>query len=403
MANKIYTMLCRAIQLSVKCYFSTIKWPEPKVIKGENSLIQVTDIIKKENKSSVLMMVSGTVFRSGLLDELITNISKSGINYVIYDHVHPNPTNVQVEEVLELYKQNDCQAIIAIGGGSVIDCAKAVGARVVNPKKSVSQLIGMKVKRDIPLLIAVPTTSGTGTEVTMYAVITDAETSHKQGMGDPHLIPDYAVLDPILTVGMPKNITAFTGMDALTHAVECYLNDTYMTDPLREDAKNAVKLLHDNILIAYDNGNDIAAREKMQEGSYLAGKAFNRGMTAYVHSIGHTLGGLYNVPHGKTMAIILPHVLKKYGEIVYDKLADFADICDIEGKDNKEKAIGFINWLEETNSKMGMGSTFSEIQEKDIGKMVDWAYKEGNPLFPAPVIWNKKEFEELIRELMERK
>ncbi|MDO5516244.1 MAG: iron-containing alcohol dehydrogenase [Clostridium sp.] len=400
MANMIYTAYCRTVQLAIKNYFSLIKWRQPVMVKGEKSLIKVADILKKENISSILMMVSGTIYRSGLIDELIKKITESGVNYVIYDGVSPNPTDIHVEEAYELYKQNHCQAILSIGGGSVIDCAKAVGARVVNPDKTVSKLIGMKVKRNIPTLIAVPTTSGTGTEATMYAVITDSKTSHKQGMGDPHLIPSYAVLDPTLTISVPKHITAFTGMDALSHAVECYLNNTYMTDALREDARNAVRLIHDNIMDAYNNGNDMVARENMQEGAYLAGRAFNRGMTAYVHSIGHTLGGLYNIPHGKAMAIILTHVLRKYGAVVYDKLADFADVCGIEGKDNQEKALGFITWIEETNKKMGIGNTFPQIQEKDINQMVTWAYTEGNPLYPAPVIWNKKEFEELIRELM---
>lgn len=400
MANKLYTLSCRVVQFVIKKYMSTIKWRQPIVIKGQKSLLKIPDILEEKGIDNILFMVSRTILRSGALNELMNKMDERKITYTIYNQVSPNPTDIQAEKGFQLYTQNKCKGIVTIGGGSVIDCAKAVGARVVNPNKSMAQLMGMKVKRDIPTLIAVPTTAGTGTEVTMYAVITEERTNHKQGMGDPHLIPHYTILEPELTLSVPQNITAFTGMDALCHAVECYLNDTYMTDELREDARKAVKLIYDNILLAYNDGSNIKARQNMQEGAYLAGKAFNRGMTAYVHAIGHTLGGLYHVPHGKAMGIILPHVLRKYGLAVHSKLAELAEVCGIKGNSVSEKATMFIEWIEETNKKMGMTNKFEEIQEKDIKQMVDWAVKEANPIYPAPVVWDKREVEELIRGLM---
>lgn len=394
----MYKQYCRIVQTGLKVFLNSIKWRYPHVIKGCGTLSHAADIIKNNGIKSILLIASGTVMKAGLLDPLFDALTKSEINFAVYNKVAPNPTDLNVEEALKVYSENDCNGIIAVGGGSPIDCAKAVGARVVNPDKTVASLMGMRTKRNIPLLVAIPTTSGTGTETTMFAVITDSKTHHKQGMGDPHLMPHYAVLDPILTVGMPKHVTAMTGMDALCHAVECFTNDRYMTDDLRNDAKKAVKLIHDNIEIAFDDGGDLTARLNMQEAAFLAGRAFNRGFTGYVHAIGHTLSGLYDVPHGKAMGVILPHVMKQYGSAVFDKLSELADTCGIaSGSSKKEKALAFIAWIEDINEKLGLPKGFPEIRENDIPQMVKWAKAEGNPIDPVPVIWRDADFEKCIR------
>ncbi len=393
----------RIVQAGVKLFFGFLNWRIPEVIEGQGGIIKIPEILsEKHGLKRPLLMVSKTVERSGLLDQMFIDMKEKGIEYAIYDEVAPNPTEINVEEALEIYLKNKCDSLIAIGGGSPIDCCKVVGARVVNPDKTVAQMMGMKVKKKIPLMIAVPTTSGTGSETTMYAVITDSKTHHKGGIADLAILPDYAVLDPELMVGLPPYLTAISGMDALSHAVECYTNYKYLTDLEKEHAKKAVKLIYENLYEAYKDGGSTERRLNMQKAAFDAGVAFNRGMTGYVHSIGHTLGGLYNVPHGLAMAVILPVVMKQYGASVYKRLSELADVCGIKGNSEKEKAEKFISWIENLNEKMGIPKTFDIIQEKDIPQMIKWAKADGL-INPTPQVWNNSEFEKCIRKLIEKK
>lgn len=393
----------RIVQAGVKLFFGSLNWRIPEVIEGQGTIIKIPEILsEKHGLKRPLLMISKTVERSGLLDQMFLDMKEKGIEYAIYDEVAPNPTEINVEEALEIYLKNKCDSLIAIGGGSPIDCCKVVGARVVNPDKTVAQMMGMKVKKKIPLMIAVPTTSGTGSETTMYAVITDSKTHHKGGIADLAILPDYAVLDPELMVGLPPYLTAISGMDALSHAVECYTNYKYLTDIEKEHAKKAVKLIYENLYEAYKDGVSMERRLNMQKAAFDAGVAFNRGMTGYVHSIGHTLGGLYNVPHGLAMAVILPVVMKQYGASVYKRLSELADVCGIKGNSEKEKAEKFILWIENLNEKMGLPKTFDIIQEKDIPQMIKWAKADGL-INPTPQVWNSREFEKCIRKLIGKK
>jgi len=302
-----------------------------------------------------------------------------------------------VELGYQTYKENSCKAIVALGGGSRIDCAKGIAAKAVHPRKKVSQLQGLlKVHWPIPPFVAIPTTAGAGSETTVAAVITDSATHRKAAINDPFLIPKYAVLDPELTVGLPPYTTATTGMDALAHAVEAYTNHTYNTALENRLAKEAVKLIHDNILIAFENGSDLEARQNMQRGAFYAGRAFTRGCVGYVHATGHTLGGLYGVAHGLAMAVLLPHVMRQFGSEAHQRLAELADVCGIDGANRAEKANNFIRWIEETNKKMGLPDGFDVIREEDIPQMIRWARKEANPLYPVPVIWGEEDFRRLI-------
>ena len=281
-----------------------------------------------------------------------------------------------------------------------MDCGKAIAARNARPNKSVKKLQGiLKVRRKICPFFAVPTTAGTGSETTVAAVITEASTHHKAPINDPAILPRYAILDPELTVGLPKSITATTGMDALCHAVEAYTNHTYNTKEEDERAKNAVKLIYQYLYRAYENGNDMEARQKMQVAAFDAGRAFTRGCVGYVHAVGHTLGGLYGVAHGVAMSVILPYVLRQFGEAVYDSLADLADVCNIKGTNNKEKALNFISWIEEMKDKMSIPKGFDCIKDEDIEQIITWADAEANPLYPVPVIWNRNDFRKLIESI----
>ena len=337
-----------------------------------------------------------------LLDPLFRGLEKEGVEYVVFDGVQPNPTIPNIEDCRKTYINNKCQGIIAFGGGSPMDCAKAAGARVTNPRKSVRKMRGyLKIKRSLPPFFAVPTTAGTGSETTLAAVVTDPLTHEKNAICDGHLRPKYAVLDPNLTIGLPPFVTATTGMDALTHAVESYIGKSNVKSTFKY-AEDATKLIFENLEKAYVNGKDIEARTNMLKASYLAGNAFTRAFVGYVHAIAHNLGGMYNTPHGLANAVILPYVLEWYGESVYKRLAQLADIVGItkEGMSIEDKSKAFINEIKRMNKAMNIPEKFDFIKEEDIPTLVKRALKEGNPGYPVPKIMNAIECEKVIRQLM---
>ncbi len=396
----MYILWCRTYQMIMKIANYFLPYRTPDYIEGAGCIVQLAKIIREKEISKVLIVIGKHIYKSGLADTMIKELEKEKIEYIVFKDMEPNPTSDNVENGYKVYKENNCNGIIAFGGGTPMDCAKAIGAKVARPNKSVSQLQGiLKIHKKIPLLFAVPTTSGTGSETTIASVITDSKTRHKASINDINLIPEYAVLDPLLTVGLSQNITATTGMDALCHAVEAYTNGTYCTKLENDMAKRAVKLIYDNLYIAYIDGNNIEARQNMQKAAFYAGRAFTRGSVGYVHAIGHTLGGLYGVPHGLAMAFILPYVMRQYGEKVYNKLSDLADVCGIQGRDNQEKALKFIEWIETKNSEMNLPKKMDMIRDEDVEQIVKWAMAEANPLYPVPVIWKKADFERLINSL----
>ena len=348
------------------------------------------------------MLVTDKSIRGlGLTSALEEKLSASGIACPVFDGVVPNPTTANVDSALSFYKESECQAMIAFGGGSVMDCAKATGARIARPKKSLSKMKGiLKVRKKLPLLIAIPTTAGTGSETTLAAVITDSETRHKYAINDFPLIPRYAALLPELTVGLPKSVTSTTGMDALTHAVEAYIGKS-TTKQTRSCAREAVKLIFENLTVVYDEPSNLEARRNMLQASYKAGLAFTKSYVGYVHAIAHSLGGKYNIAHGLANAIILPYVLKKYGKSVHKKLWElgvYAGLFD-STTSMEEGAKLFIEKIEKLNSYMGIGTQIDSIQESDIPTLAKTAEHEANPLYPVPVLWTAKQLETIYHEV----
>jgi alcohol dehydrogenase class IV len=335
-------------------------------------------------------------------DSLLEALEKDSIAVAIFDRTVPNPTIGNVEEALALYKENNCEGIIAFGGGSSIDCAKCVGARIAKPNKSIPQLRGyFKVRAETPPVYAIPTTAGTGSEATVAAVIDDEATRDKYSITDLSLIPRVAVLDPQLTVSLPKNVTAATGMDALTHAVEAFIGRSN-TKETREMAIKAVKLIFENIYTAYTDGTNIEARRNMQLAAYFAGIAFTRAYVGNVHAVAHTLGGLYGTPHGYACALVMPHVLESYGKSAYKPLAELTDAVSLQGDTIQQKVEAFIDAIRDLNSRMEIPDTVDFIIESDIPTMVDRAYHEANPMYPVPRIFSRKDFKEVITKLMSK-
>lgn len=396
----LYKAYCRIFQAVLKAgnYFMGYRMPD--YIEGPGCIKRMPELLKRDNVNNILLVTGPNITKRGLNRGLMEALDEAGISYTVFNHIGANPTSDMVEEGVKLYQEKGCQAIIAFGGGSPMDCAKGIGARIARPNKSIAQLQGLlKVFKKIPVFYAVPTTAGSGSETTVAAVITDTATHHKAAIMDTHLIPRCAVLDPELTVGLPPFTTACTGMDALSHAVEAYTNHTYNTKLENDLAKQAVKLIYDNLLNAYKDGANIEARQNMQKAAFFAGRAFTRGCVGYVHAVGHTISGLYNIAHGLAMAVILPHVMRQYGPAAYPRLAELADVCGIEGASNAERANRFILWIEDMNREMGLPTCLDMIKEQDIPQMIKWAMKEGNPLYPTPVTWTEADFRKLIDTL----
>ena len=400
--SKVFKAYCRIYQNVMKVACNFLDWSEPEIIKGAGSVRQLPAHIKLKGIDNVLVVTDKGLMSLNLLEPLFEELNKANIRYTVYDSVQPNPTINNIEDARELYLANSCKGIIAFGGGSPMDCAKACGARLARPNKTVPELRGvLKVLKKIPPLFAVPTTAGTGSETTIAAVVSNPVTHEKNAINDPVLRPKTAVLDPELTVGLPKKITSTTGMDALTHAVEAYIGKSN-TKGTKLAAEKATKMIFENILEAYENGKNITARENMLEASYLAGIAFTRAYVGYVHSIAHNLGGMYGTPHGLANAVILPYVLDYYGETAYKPLAALADIAfsDCAALSTEQKAKFFIKKIREYNEKMEIPAKFDFIKEEDIPLIAQRALKEGNPLYPVPKIMDQADCEKLIRQLM---
>lgn len=345
------------------------------------------------------MVTDKTIRDFGLTRSLEEGCEKAGIELFIFDETTFNPTIKNVEEARKRYIDNQCQGLIAVGGGSAIDCAKATGARLVKPKQSIQSMKGiLKIHKRLPLLIAVPTTAGTGSETTLAAVITDELTNRKYPINDFPLIPHYAVLEPRLTVGLPKHLTATTGLDALTHAVEAYIGQS-TTKKTRKQAIDAIRLIFKNLPIAYEQPNNIEARKSMLHAAYLAGNAFTISYVGYVHAIAHSLGGRYHIPHGLANSVLLLYVLEAYGVHAYKKLWKLAIETGLATPEMsyEEGAREFIQKIWELNQQFDIPTRIPEILEEDIPVLAGYANQEANPLYPVPVLLNAKELEPYYR------
>ncbi len=397
MLNKIW---CRIFQGVMKLANYFLGYRMPEYIEGPGSIAKLPQFMKEKGAKKALVVTDANLMKLGLLDKMLASLKEAEMEYALFYDIERNPTSDNVEAGYQVYRDEKCECLVAFGGGAPMDCAKGIAAKSVHPKKTVAQLQGiLKVHHRIPLFFAIPTTAGTGSETTVAAVITDSVTHHKASINDPAIIPKYAILDPELTTGLPPFVTATTGMDALCHAVEAYTNHTYNTKLEDQLSKDAVKLIYDNLLIAYENGSDLNARQNMQRAAFFAGRAFTRGCVGYVHAVGHTLGGLYGTPHGLAMSIILPHVMRQFGAAVHERLADLADVCGIAGNTAAEKAENFILWIDDMKRKMNIPEGVDVIQDKDVEQIITWALKEANPLYPVPVIWDREDLRKLIATL----
>lgn len=388
--NPIKAIYCRTVQAVLRAALPVLPYREPQVF---HSCGELSTVFQKENIRRVLIVTDAGIVRSGIAAQLEAVLDEDDISYAVYDQTRPNPTVVNVEQALSLYRRYRCQALIAIGGGSSMDCAKAVGARLARPGTPLGKLKGtLRILRPLPTLIAIPTTAGTGSETTLAAVITDTQAQHKYVMNDFVLIPKYAVLDARLTLSLPPHLTATTGMDALTHAVEAYIGRS-TTRQTRQEALEATRLVFANVERAYRNGKDYEARSNMLTAAYRAGIAFSRSYVGYVHAVAHSLGGQYNIPHGLANAVLLPYVLESYGSCIHRKLHDLAVAAGVASPQENDAgaAAKFIRAIRQLNTRMGIPETLEGIRPEDIPVMAAHAEKEANPLYPVPRLMTRDE------------
>ncbi len=387
-----------------------LPWIEPKIIEGKDSIIKLPLVIRNKGIRSVLVVTDPGLMGLRLLDSLFEALDTADIKYSLYDQVQPNPTIENIEAALKIYNENNCKAIIAFGGGSPMDCAKVTGARVARPNRSVTKMRGLfkVILPDFkmgslfpPVLFAVPTTAGTGSETTIAAVVSNPQTHEKYPINDPVIRPRYAVLDPVLTVGLPPHITATTGMDALTHAVESYIGKFYNNEATRMKAVLAVEMIFNNVEKAYHDGKDLEARGQMLLASYYAGYSFTRGGVGYVHGIGHNLGGMYGVPHGLAMSVIMPYILEWYGDAAHKPLAELAEVAGVSkfGMSRAQKARAFIEAIKALNSRLNIPNKFDCIKDEDIPTIAERALFECNPMYPVPKIMGKEDCMAVIKSL----
>ncbi len=324
---------------------------------------------------------------------MLEALKQADMPFTVFDEVKPDPDYATVRAGAKRYRQSGCDGIIAFGGGSPIDCAKAIAASV-KTKKDVAKLPGLlKVHRPIMPLIAIPTTSGTGSEGTVAAVVSDIESKAKRAITDPFLVPKAAVLDSQIMLGLPPQITAETGIDALTHAIESYLSQ-YANAKTETLSLNAIKAIFEYLPRAYQNGQDSEAREKMAVASFEAGLAFTRTYIGYVHAIAHQLGAFYHVPHGRANAMVLPYVLKFIAQRDNQRLTMLA--CTLGYKNSQ----AFIQEVEELLELLSIPKHIIELRAEDIPALAQQAIKEAFGEYPVPEEMNVLQCQQILKALL---
>jgi len=375
--------------------------PQPTLLVGPGSSARLGQAIAGFGHTKILIVTDAVIAKLGLLKPLTDALTAGGAQYAVFDEITPDAPIPLIERGVAFCQAHDCDAIVAFGGGSAMDASKAIAAAIATDKP-LRDLAGyLKSGLRNPMRIyAVPTTAGTGSEVTVAAVIADPERQAKLVIIDPRLVPKMAALDPALMTGLPPHITAATGIDALTHAIESFVGrwTTAYSDGM---ALSAVGLIFDNLRTAYRDGQNLEAREKMSLASTYAGFAFTRANVGYVHAIAHQFGGRYHTPHGLANAILLPHVLKFSLPAISERLALLALRAKVgdEGEDSEVLAQKFVAAVERLNADLGIPTVLDALQEADIPALAKAACDEANG-YPVPRYMTQEECEALIRRVL---
>ncbi len=375
--------------------------PQPTLLVGPGSSGRLGQAVAGFGHRKILIVTDSIISKLGLLKDLTEALTAGGAHFVVFDEITPDAPIPLIEKGIDFYHEHDCDAIVAFGGGSSMDASKVIALAVTNPKP-LRQLAGyLRGVRSPIKIYAIPTTAGTGSEVTVAAVMSDPDTHKKLVVVDPRLVPKMAALDPSLMTGLPPHITAATGIDALTHAVEAFVGNwkTPYSDGM---ALSAVGLIFENLRIAYTDGKNLAAREKMALASTYAGFAFTRANVGYVHAIAHQFGGKYHTPHGLANAIMLPFVLKYSAPAITNKLAQLAVRARVgtEGEPAEVLAQKFLDAVDQLNRDLGIPTTLEALKEEDIPALAKAACWEAHTGYPVPRYMTQGVCEDLIRQAL---
>jgi alcohol dehydrogenase len=373
----------------------------PQLFTGPGSSLKLVEHIAQQGVKNLFIVTDAMLVKIGLLKPIQDKLTQLGVSYVVYDGVMPNPTIEQIENGLAMLKQHNCTSILAIGGGSSIDAAKVIAARATNPYKIVHMSGLMRVLFKLLPLYVVPTTAGTGSEVTIAAVVSDPSTTRKFAIMSPRMVPIAAALDGAVMTGLPPPITAATGMDALTHAVEAYIsrNRTKKTDA---EALEATRLIMQNLPTAVKTGSNIEARQNMALASFKAGVAFTTAGVGYVHAIAHNFGAYYHVPHGLANAIILPRVLEFSKPACTDRLAQLAEASGLKrgNETPAQLADAFIQRIRDMNRDFGIPTHVDKLRAEDIPEITGKALFEAHVFYAVPRYMDRPEFEAFLRTML---
>ncbi|MCB1997765.1 MAG: iron-containing alcohol dehydrogenase [Rhodoferax sp.] len=376
--------------------------PQPTLLVGPGSSGRLGQAVAGFGHRKILIVTDGIISKLGLLKTLTDALGEGGAAYVVFDEITPDAPIPLIERGIDFYREHDCDAIVAVGGGSSMDASKAIAVSIANPKKSLRSLAGYFKGFNTPVPIyAIPTTAGTGSEVTVAAVIADPERHSKLVVVDTRMVPKMAALDPSLMTGLPPSVTAATGIDALTHAVEAYIGNwaTPYTDGM---ALSAVGLIFENLRTCYREGGNLEAREKMSLASTYAGIAFTRANVGYVHAIAHQFGGLYHTPHGLANAIVLPHVLRFSAPAITGRLAQLAVRAGLGAghEDDDTLARKFLEGVDALNRDLNIPTYLAALRESDIPALARAALKEAHTGYPVPRYMTLSQCEDLIHSLL---
>ena len=391
---------CRIYQTAFKLAIPILPYRNPHQL---NSIKELPSLLLEKGYKQILVVTDKSVSSLDSFRILTEELKRNGIKATVFDETVPNPTIHNAEKARQLYVDNNCQAIIGFGGGSPMDCAKIVGARIAKPKTPIRKMKGiLKIHKKTPFFVASPTTAGTGSETTVTAVISDSENNRKYTISDFPLIPDVAVLDPETTKTLPKHLVATTGIDALVHAIEAYIGRSTVK-ATKADALKATELIFSNLEKAYNHPEDETARRNMLLASHMAGRAFSKSYVGYCHAVAHTLGGQYHIPHGLANAVLIPYVLESYGASAHKKLKDLAIAAGIADSSTapEDASKKFIDAIRQMNARMGIPTKLHGIKAEHIPTIAKYAEKEANPLYPVPKLFTAKELEKFYYLVME--
>ncbi len=380
----------------------SLKFIQHKEAKLLSTYEEIADTLKAKNIKKVLLVESGTITRNLLDNYLKTTLEAKNIEFSSFSDISTNPTLDNCINGKNIYLENKCEAIIAIGGGSPLDCAKGI-AILVNTKKPLSKFKGVyKIHHKVPLIVAIPTTCGTGSETTFVTVITDEKTSTKFTITSNKIVPKYALLDPTLIKDLPLHFVGTTAMDAFSHALESYLNIT-RDSKSKKYSLEAIKLIHDNLSKVKEDPANLDNKKKLLEASFVAGKAFSRGVVGPIHALSHALGGKYNLGHGYLNAILMPRFLNVYLFSCYKDLAEISKAMGIPSTGDVYKdAKNVVKYVTIINESFSFKQDLDMLKEEDIKSLADKAYKESHLLYPSKHFVTKEMYEDILISLLKK-